>query len=101
MKLSESEEMVLCVLLGKEKDPDFNYGGAINITLKEFWSDPEQYNGGYYCFEGIVTNKVGDDAYVEYYEANEITGEMERFGMFIFTMYAHGSSKYLKVFLLS
>ena len=81
----------------KEKDPDFNYGGAINITLKEFWSDPEQYNGGYYCFEGIVTNKVGDDAYVEYYEANEITGEMERFGMFIFTMYAHGSSKYLKV----
>ena len=80
-----------------ELDPEFNYGGAINITLKEFWRDPEAYDGGYYSFEGIVTKKVGDDAYVEYYEPNELTGEMERYGMFIFTMYAKTSSRYFKV----
>lgn len=82
----------------KEIDPDFNYGGPTIITLKEFWSDPEQYAGGYYCFEAIVTKVVGANAYVEYYEANEFTEEIERFGMYVFTMYDDtNAAKYFKI----
>ena len=96
LKADSQAQKLKLYIWSNEKDPDFNYGGAVNITLKEFWSNPEQYDGGYYCFEAIVTKKVGDDAYVEYYEVNDVTGEMERFGMFIFTMYAKTSSKYFK-----
>ncbi len=53
----------------KEKDPDFYYGAAIGLTLKELRTNIEEYNGKVVSFEGVVNALFENTAYVEEYDA--------------------------------
>ncbi len=52
----------------KEKDPDFFYGSALPLTLKELKTNIESYKDKRVSFEGIVTRNVNKTAYVETYD---------------------------------
>jgi len=54
-----------------EKDPDFYYGGAIELNIKELRSNPTAYSNKRVAFEGIITRNDGESVYVE--EFDEIT----------------------------
>jgi len=70
-----------------QKDPNFYYGDAIELTLKELRLNAEQYNGMKVAFNGIITMNTGaQGVYVEEYDAET---DMY-YGMFIY--YGHGLS---------
>ena len=51
------------------KDPDFYYGEAIELTLRELRCNISEYNGKTVAFEAIVTKNSGmDGVYVEAYD---------------------------------
>lgn len=52
----------------KEKDPDFYYGAAIPLTLKELKTNIESYRDKSVGFEGVVVRNSGNTAYVEEYD---------------------------------
>ncbi len=53
-----------------EQDPDFYYGEAKELTLKELRSNIEEYNGVKVAFKGIITTTNGDGTiYIEEYDA--------------------------------
>ena len=52
----------------KEKDPDFFYGAAIPVTLKELKTNIEEYKDKSVGFEGVVVRNSGNTAYVEEYD---------------------------------
>ena len=52
----------------KEKDPDFFYGAAIPVTLKELKTNIESYKDKTVGFEGVVVRNSGNTAYVEEYD---------------------------------
>ena len=68
-----------------QKDPDFYYGEAVELTLKELRTNIAAYNGIKVAFNGIVTTNSGTQGvYVEDYDA-----ETDMFyGMYIY--YGHG-----------
>lgn len=51
-----------------EKDPDFYYGGAYPVTLKELRTNIELYNNLKVAFEGVVCYTNAQTAYVEEYD---------------------------------
>ncbi len=51
-----------------EKDPDFYYGDAQELTLKELRTNTETYSGMKVAFEGIVTTNDNNSVYVESYD---------------------------------
>ncbi len=63
-------------------DPDFYYGEAEHVTLKEIRENILEYNGKKVCFTGTVTRKEASNAYLEY------TEEGESYGMYVFTQYS-------------
>ena len=67
--LNFAKENKLNVFSG-EKDPDFFYGDAIELTLKELRANIEEYNGKKVAFNGIVTRRNGNGVYVESYDAD-------------------------------
>lgn len=73
-------------LYSGQKDPDFYYGQAIELTLRELRTNPEAYNGVKVAFNGIVTMNRSQSVYVEAYDAE--TGL--HFGMPVY--YGHGMS---------
>ncbi len=52
-----------------QKDPDFFYGDAIELDLKELRTNIEAYNGQKVAFNGIVVTDSNNTAYVEYYDS--------------------------------
>ncbi len=52
-----------------QKDPDFYYGDAVELTLKELRLNVEQYNGKKVAFNGVVTVNDNNSVYVEDYDA--------------------------------
>lgn len=52
-----------------QKDPDFYYGDAIELTLKELRCNPEAYNGKKVAFHGILTMNSNNSVYVEAHDA--------------------------------
>lgn len=64
-----------------EQDPDFYYGGIVELTLKELRTNIESYAGMKVAFKGVVTMDSGSNGiYVEEYDP-----ETERyFGMYVF-----------------
>ena len=52
-----------------QKDPDFYYGEAVELDLKELRSNIEKYNGLKVAFNGIVTMNANETAYVEVYDS--------------------------------
>ena len=52
-----------------QKDPDFYYGEAVELTLKELRTNTEAYNGIKVAFNGIITTNSDNSVYVESYDA--------------------------------
>lgn len=50
------------------KDPDFYYGSAKPITLRELKANIADYVNTSVCFEGVVVKNVGQTAYIEEYD---------------------------------
>ncbi len=76
------------------EDPDFYKGDALNTSIKELVDEFVENKGSCPKFEGkkvkitgIVAKVVDDDAYVVQDFENEETGELERYGIFIFAGY--------------
>ncbi len=70
-------------VFSKEKDPDFYYGGAIELSLKEIKANCEKYEGKLVKFEAVVAKSDGATFYVQEYDAEN---DMY-FGMQIFAGY--------------
>lgn len=67
-----------------EKDPNFYYGKAQEMTLKELRCHIADYDGQKVAFEGVITRNYNDGVYVENYD--EETGMY--YGVYIY----YGSS---------
>ncbi len=50
-------------------DPDFHYGAAQEVTLKELRCNIEQYENAKVAFEGVITVNRDGTAYIEEYDA--------------------------------
>ena len=83
--LSQARSLKLNVYSGQQ-DPDFYYGDAVELTLKELRTNIESYNGIKVAFNGIITMNSGQSVYVE--SLDEETGLY--FGMSVY--YGHGLS---------
>ncbi len=55
-------------LYSDEPDPDFYYGDAIELTLKELRCNPDAYEGKKVAFEGVITMNDSNTVYVEDYD---------------------------------
>lgn len=67
--LDQAKAQKLNVYSG-ERDPDFYYGDAVELTLKELRSNPEAYNGKKVAFEGIISSDNSNSITVEEYDAD-------------------------------
>ena len=52
-----------------QKDPDFYYGEAIELTLKELRTNIDAYNGMKVAFEGVITKNNSNTIYIEDYDS--------------------------------
>ena len=66
--IAQARAQKLNVHSGKQ-DPDFYYGEAVELDLKELRSNVEKYNGLKVAFNGIVTMNANETAYVEVYDS--------------------------------
>lgn len=55
------------IVFSKLADPDFYYGDAIEIDLKELRTNPEEYEGKKVAFEGYVVNESNGSRYVQWH----------------------------------
>jgi len=69
-----------------QKDPDFYYGEAVELTLRELRTNISEYNGMKVAFNGVVTVNNNNGVYVEDYD--EETGLY--YGMSVY--YGYGLS---------
>ena len=65
--INQAKAQMLNVYSG-QKDPDFYYGEAVELTLKELRSNVESYNGMKVAFSGVVTVNDNNSVYVESYD---------------------------------
>lgn len=65
--LNQAKTLKLNVHSG-EKDPDFYYGAAVELTLKELRTNIDAYNGVRVAFNGVVTMNNSNTVYVESYD---------------------------------
>ena len=56
-------------VFSKDKDPDFYYGGAMNVTLKELKLNYEPYKDKLVRFEAVVVKRSSATVYLEEYDA--------------------------------
>ncbi|MBO5836644.1 MAG: thermonuclease family protein [Oscillospiraceae bacterium] len=66
--INQAKQQKLNVHSG-QKDPDFYYGEAVELTLKELRSNIEKYDGMKVAFNGVVTVNDNNSVYVEDYDA--------------------------------
>ena len=86
--INQAKSEKLCVYSG-QPDPDFFYGDAYELTLKELRCNIEQYNGAKVAFTGVITMDHDNAVYVESYD--EETNMW--YGMYVY--YGFESSTYL------
>ena len=65
--INQAKTEKLCVHSGQQ-DPDFYYGEAQVITLKELRCNIEDYNGVKVAFTGVITMNCDNAVYVESYD---------------------------------
>lgn len=73
-------------VFSKELDPDFPYGAAVPVTLKEIRVNIEDYNGKKIRVEGVVAAEFNNSVYIEDYDADTDT----YFGMPVYYGYQTG-----------
>lgn len=66
--LNQAKQLKLYVF-SKDKDPDFYYGGAMNVTLKELKLNYEPYKDKLVRFEAVVVKRSSATVYLEEYDA--------------------------------
>ena len=66
--IAQAKSQKLSVHSGK-KDPDFFYGEAVELDLKELRSNVTAYNGMKVAFTGVVTVNSNNSVYVETYDS--------------------------------
>ncbi len=67
--LNQAKAQKLYVHSG-EKDPNFHYGAAIELTLKELRCNIDTYLGAKVAFEGVITRDDGSGVYIEEFDAD-------------------------------
>ena len=77
--ISQAKLEKLCVYSGQQ-DPDFYYGDAQVITLKELRCNIEKYNGTVVAFTGVITRNSNNGVYIESFD--EETGVW--YGMYVY-----------------
>ena len=65
--IAQAKQQKLNVYSGKP-DPDFYYGDAIELTLKELRCNIESYNGIKVAFEGVITKNNANTVFIEEYD---------------------------------
>ena len=65
--IAMAKQLKLNIYSGQQ-DPDFYYGSAVELTLKELRTNIEQYSGVKVAFSGIVTVNDSNSVYVESYD---------------------------------
>lgn len=65
--LNQAKTLKLHVF-SKDKDPDFYYGGAVELSLKELKANCPKYDGMLVKFEAVVAKTIGPTIYVEEYD---------------------------------
>ena len=65
--LNYAREQELNVYSG-QPDPDFYYGDAVELTLRELRINCEKYEGIKVAFEGVITKNDGASVYIEDYD---------------------------------
>ena len=80
------------VVFSGEKDPDYHYGGPINVDLKELRFNTEAYEGKKIRVEGLVVANFNQSAYIEdvFYDIEGYEGEGIRIGMPVYYSYIKG-----------
>ena len=66
--IKQAKDLKLNLYSG-QKDPDFYYGEAVELTIKELRTNAESYNGMKVAFNGVVTTNSDNSVYVEAYDA--------------------------------
>ena len=66
--IAQAKENKLGIYSG-QKDPDFYYGDAIELTIRELRLHPEAYADKKVACSGVVTMNSGNSVYVEAYDA--------------------------------
>ena len=66
--IGQAKAMKLNLYSG-EKDPNFYYGEAVELTIKELRTNAETYNGMKVAFNGVITTNSDNSVYVEAYDA--------------------------------
>lgn len=70
----------------KEEDPLFYYGEATITNLMDIFSEPELHLGEKVYVEGVVTRRLGDNAYIqEDFELDD--GTIKTYGCYLFAGY--------------
>lgn len=82
--LNQAKSLKLHVFDRSTKDPDFYYGDAVELSLKEIKANCEKYESMTVKFDAVVAKQVGPTIYVEEYDAEN---DMY-FGMQIFAGYS-------------
>lgn len=65
--IAQARAQKLSVYSG-QRDPDFYYGAAIELTLKELRCNAAQYAGKKVAFSGVITMNDGGSVYIEDYD---------------------------------
>ena len=65
--IAMAKQLKLNIYSGQQ-DPDFYYGSAVELTLKELRTNIEQYSGVKVAFSGVVTVNDSNSVYVESYD---------------------------------
>lgn len=89
--LEQAEEEKLYVFSG-EKDPDYYYGGPVNVDLKELRFNTEAYAGIRIIVEGTVVANFNNSAYIEetFYDIEGYGENGIRIGMPVYYSYTTG-----------
>ncbi|MBQ7591258.1 MAG: thermonuclease family protein [Clostridia bacterium] len=66
--IAQAKAQKLNIHSGK-RDPDFYYGDAVELTLRELRLHVSDYNGKKVAFEGVITINNSNTVYVEDYDA--------------------------------
>ncbi|MDE7373702.1 MAG: thermonuclease family protein, partial [Clostridia bacterium] len=67
-KVLEQARSLQLYVFSKEKDPDYPYGEAKVVTLKELRCHLEDYNGKKVRAEGVIAAEFGHSVYIEDYD---------------------------------
>ena len=65
--ISQAKNQKRCIYSG-QKDPDFYYGDAIELTIRELRMHPEEYQGKKVAFSGNIIMNYAGSVYVEQYD---------------------------------